>query len=201
MVLRRTPHAVYDTLYHLVWSPKYRRDVLQGEVQRRVEELFADIAEQYDITIEEMEVSPDHVHIFCSFPPRYSIAQVVTRFKSLSARAIFREFPRVKRRLWGGEFWEDGYFARTVGDKVTAEVIRRYIQQHRIEKTGGVQLSLFDFLRLCLRLRSSLAAENLFLRKQLALYQERLVTPRRATNATRFTLVWLGHWFAWRNAL
>ena len=56
-------------------------------------ELFADIAEQYDITIEEMEVSPDHVHIFCSFPPRYSIAQVVTRFKSLSARAIFREFP------------------------------------------------------------------------------------------------------------
>ena len=47
MVLRRTPHAVYDTLYHLVWSPKYRRDVLQGEVQRRVQELFADIAEQY----------------------------------------------------------------------------------------------------------------------------------------------------------
>ena len=47
MVLRRTPHAVYDTLYHLVWSPKYRRDVLQGEVQRRVQELFVDIAEQY----------------------------------------------------------------------------------------------------------------------------------------------------------
>ncbi len=103
-----------------------------------------DIAEQYDITIEEMEVSPDHVHIFCSFPPRYSIAQVVTRFKSLSARAIFREFPRIKRRLWGGELWEDGYFARTVGDKVTAEVIRRYIQQHRIEKTGDAQLSLFE---------------------------------------------------------
>src|SRR5215510_9607973 len=98
MVLRRTPHAVYDTLYHLVWSPKYRRDVLQGEVQRRVQDLFADIAEQYDITIEEMEVSPAHVHIFCSFPPRYSIAQVVTRFKSLRARAIFREFPQVKRR-------------------------------------------------------------------------------------------------------
>jgi len=144
MVLRRTPHAVYDTLYHLVWSPKYRRDVLQGEIQQRVRELFADIAEQYDITIEEMEVSPDHVHIFCSFPPRYSIAQVVTRFKSLSARVIFREFPRVKRRLWGGELWEDGYFARTVGDKITAEVIRRYIQQHRLEKTGNAQLSLFE---------------------------------------------------------
>jgi len=144
MVLRRTPHAVYDTLYHLVWSPKYRRDVWQGEIQQRVQELLADIAEQYDITIEEMEVSPDHVHIFGSFPPRYSIAQVVTRFKSLSARALLREFPRVKRRLWGGELWEDGSFARTVGDKVTAEVIRRYIQQHRVEKVGDAQLSLFE---------------------------------------------------------
>jgi putative transposase len=50
----------------------------------------------------------------------------------------------VKRRLWGGERWEEGYFARTVGDKVTAEVIRRYIQQHRIEKAGDGQLSLFE---------------------------------------------------------
>ena len=50
MVLRRTPHAVSDTLYHLVWSPKYRRDVLQGEIQQRVRELFVDIAKQYDIT-------------------------------------------------------------------------------------------------------------------------------------------------------
>ena len=58
--------------------------------------------------------------------------------------AIFREFPRVKRRLWGGELWEDGYFARTVGDKVTAEIIRTYIQHHRIEKAGDAQLSLFE---------------------------------------------------------
>ena len=143
MVLRRTPHAVYDTQSHLVWSPKYRRDGLQGEVQRRVQALFADIAEQDDITIAEMEVRPDHIHLFCSFPPRYSIAQVVTRLKSFSARTIFREFPQVKRRLWGGELWEEGYCVRTVGDKITAEVIRRYIQQHRVEKTGDAQVSLF----------------------------------------------------------
>jgi len=70
----------------------------------------------------------------------------VTCCKSLSARAIFREFPRIKRRLWGGELWEDGYFARTVGDKVTAAVIRRYIQHHRTEKAGDSQLNaMFDF--------------------------------------------------------
>ena len=144
MVLRRPSQAVYETLYHLVWSPNYRRDVLQGESQQRVRELFTDMAEQYDITREEMEVSPDPVHIFCSFPPRYSIVQVVTCFKSLSARAIFREFPRLNRRLWGGELWEDGYLARTVGDKVTAEVIRRYIQHHRTEKAGDSPLNLFE---------------------------------------------------------
>jgi putative transposase len=144
MVIRRTSHTVYDTQYQLVWAPKYRRDVLRGDVQHRVKELFADIAIQYDIMIDEMEVSPDHVPIFCSFPPRYSIAQIVTRFKSLSARTIFREFPRIKRRLWGGELWEDGYFVRTVGDNVTAEIIRRYIQYHQGEKAEAQQLSLFD---------------------------------------------------------
>ncbi len=144
MVLRRTPHAVYATQYHLVWAPKYRKAILQGDVQQRLKELFSSIAEQYEIMIEEMEVSADHVHIFCSFPPRYSIAQVVTRLKSLSARTIFREFPSIRRSLWGGEFWADGYFARTVGDKITAEVIRRYIEHHRAEKAGDRQLKLFD---------------------------------------------------------
>jgi len=142
MVFRRTAHAAYDTAYHLVWSPKYRKRILVGALQAKVEQMFKEIAEVYDITIDEMEVSPDHVHLFCSFPPRYSIAQVVTRFKSLSARAVFREFPHVKRQLWGGEFWEDGYFARTVGDKVTAEVIRKYIQRHK--EAEDTQIDLFD---------------------------------------------------------
>ena len=141
MVFRRTAHAAYDTAYHLVWSPKYRKKVLEGGVGTRVAEMFKEIADSYDITIEEMEISSDHVHIFCSFPPRPSIAQVVTGFKSLSARAVFREFPQVKRQLWGGELWEDGYFARTVGDKVTAEVIRKYIRRHK--EAEDPQLDLF----------------------------------------------------------
>src|SRR5436305_14512376 len=142
MVFRRTAHAAYDTAYQLVWSPKYRKEILTGALAERVEQMFREIAEVYDMTIDEMEVSPDHVHLFCSFPPRYSIAQVVTRFKSLSARAVFREFPQVKRQLWGGEFWEDGYFARTVRDHVTAEVIRKYIQRHKEQDT---QIDLSDY--------------------------------------------------------
>lgn len=143
MGLRRGSHSIYDTPYHLVWAPKYRKKILTGVVGQRMKELLTEIAQAYNITIEEMEVSQDHVHIFCSFPPRLSITQVVTRFKSLSARAIFREHPQVKKQLWGGEFWEDGYFARTVGDKVTAEVIKKYIQHHREDKTSP-QLDLFS---------------------------------------------------------
>ncbi len=131
MVWRGAAHAAYDRAYHLVWSPKYRKKLLTGELAKRVEELFREIGEAYDITIEEMEVSEDHVHIFCSFPPRYAISDVVSRLKSISARAVLKEYPRVKRTLWGGELWEDGYFARTVGDKVTAEVIRQYIRRHK----------------------------------------------------------------------
>ncbi len=140
-MIRRTAHAIYDTSYHLVWAPKYRKKILDGFLGPRVDGMFRGIADTYDITIDEMEVSPDHVHIFCSFPPRYSIAQIITRFKSLSAREVFREYPQVKKQLWGGEFWEDGYFARTVGDKVTSEVIRKYIRRHR--EAQDSQLDLF----------------------------------------------------------
>ena len=67
MSLRRAAHSVYDTQYHLVWAPKYRKAILQGVVGQRVRELFIEIAQAYDITIEEMEVSEDHVHIFARF--------------------------------------------------------------------------------------------------------------------------------------
>lgn len=142
MVLRRAAHAVYDTKYHVVWAPKYRKKVLHGEMQKRVKEIFQEIAEHYEIEITEMEVDIEHVHILCSFPPRYSIAQIVGRLKSLSAREIFQEFPHIKKKLWGGELWEDGYFVRTVGDAVSAEIVEKYIQRHAHPEND--QLELFD---------------------------------------------------------
>ena len=89
-----------------------------------------------------MEVAEDHVHILISFPPKYSIGEVVRTLKSISARELFCEFPRIKRRLWTGELWEDGYFARTVGDRMTREVIEKYIQHHSEIEQGPAQLGL-----------------------------------------------------------
>ena len=143
MGLKRTSHAVYDTKYRLVWTPKYRKWILRGDVREKVGEVIGEIAENHVFEIDTMEIAQDHIRIFLSFPPRYSISRVVGMLKSISARVIFEEHPEVKKDLWGGEFWEDGYFVRTVGDKVTAEVIRKYIEYHREEERTPRQLELF----------------------------------------------------------
>ena len=143
MGVKRASHCVYDTRYHLVWAPKYRKWVLQGAIRQRVKELFQEIAGHHGFEIEEMEVDKDHVHLFLSFPPKYSIGQVVGLMKAVSAKEIREEFPEVRKQLWGGEFWEDGYFARTMGDKVTAEVIKKYIRFHEAKRTRAEQLALF----------------------------------------------------------
>jgi len=143
MTVRRTSHAVYEAQYHLVWAPKYRKWILRGDIRESVRASFYQIAEDFDFDILELEVAEEHVHIFLSFPPRYSIAKVVGILKSISASYVFQSHPEVRKELWGGEFWEDGYFVRTVGDKVTSETIKRYIRYHRQgEKTLG-QLDLF----------------------------------------------------------
>jgi len=142
MAIRRTAHAVYDTKYHLVWAPKYRKLIKREDIRGRVKEVFLEIGEHHGFEIQEVKVAPDHVHVFLSFPPRYSMAHVVGVLKSISASKVFEEFSEVKKDLWGGEFWEDGYFVRTVGDKVTADLIKRYIRYHR-DEVHGKQLKLF----------------------------------------------------------
>jgi len=108
-----------------------------------MKEVFEEIAIHHDFEIDTLEIADDHVHIFLSLPPRYNISKVVGMIKSISARVIFKECPAIKKELWGGEFWEDGYFTRTLGDKVTADVIRKYIQYHREQEKFPTQLELF----------------------------------------------------------
>jgi putative transposase len=141
MGLKRASHAVYDTAYHLVWCPKYRKNIFAEEdVRKRAGQLIREICEEYGFEIEEMEVGEDHAHILISFPPKHSIGEVVRIIKSISARELFRVFPRLKKRLWSGELWEDGYFARTVGDRLTRQIIDKYIKHHGDLEQGPAQL-------------------------------------------------------------
>jgi len=103
--------------------------------------MVREICEAYDIEILELELREEHIHVLVSFAPSRSIGEVVRIIKSQSGRGLFREFPSLKRSLWGGEIWEDGYFARTVGDRMTQDVIAKYIQHHRQLEQGPAQLS------------------------------------------------------------
>jgi putative transposase len=143
MTIKLTSHAGYDTSYHLVWCPKYRKKIFErDEVKERAEQLIREISEEYGFEIMEMEVAIEHVHILLSFPPRHSIGDVVRIIKSITARQLFREFPDLKRKLWSGEIWEDGYFARTVGDRMTREVVENYIKHHRNTTQGPAQIEI-----------------------------------------------------------
>ena len=143
MGVRRTKHAVYDLKYHLVWIPKYRKDVLDKEISEYLKAVFSKVADEYDFRIDTMEVMEDHVHIFIEVPPRYSPARVVQVMKSISAREIFSKFPDLRKQLWAGELWNNGYFVRSVGDKVTADIIRKYIE-YQAHEDDSIQLNMFD---------------------------------------------------------
>jgi putative transposase len=143
MAIKRTSHAVYDTSYHLVWCPKYRKKIFEHEeIKERAEQLMRKICTEYGFEIIKMEISVEHVHILLSFPPKHSIGEVVRIIKSISARELFRAFPSLKHRLWSGQLWEDGYFARTVGDSMTRDIIEKYIEHHRTLEQGPAQLEL-----------------------------------------------------------
>ena len=142
MAYKASAHAVYDLQYHIVWTPKYRKAVLVGESAQAVQDFFAQMAEAYAMEIDTMEVMEDHVHLCLSAPPRYAPARIVQILKSISARELFARCPRLRRQLWGGQLWEDGYFVRSVGDAVTAEIIRRYIRYQKSPQ--NIQRNLFN---------------------------------------------------------
>lgn len=132
--LQKSAHAVYRAKYHLVWIPKYRRKLLTGEAAQYLEKIFHGIAERYDVAIDTMSIQSNHVHIFVSFPPKYSISYVIKIFKGVSSWHIRKAMPEIDDILWGADFWAPGFYASTVNDKTTAQQIRRYIQNQEHAK-------------------------------------------------------------------
>ena len=108
-------HNVTVLLYHLVFPAKYRRVVFDDNVDGVLKEVCLGIERRYQIKFIEIGVDADHVHFLVQSVPTYSVTKIATTIKSLTARQIFKRCPQVKNKLWGGEFWTDGYFASTVG--------------------------------------------------------------------------------------
>jgi putative transposase len=115
---------------------------LDRGVSEYLKEVFGKIAEEYGFKIDTIGIKEDHVHIFVEAQPKYSPAEVVQIMKSISAREVFKKFPKLRKQLWAGELWNDGYFVRSVGDKVTADIIRKYIEYQAHEDDSN-QLNMF----------------------------------------------------------
>ena len=121
-------HNVTVLLYHLVFPAKYRRAVIDAEVDEELKNTCLDIEKRYEIKFLEIGTDKNHVHFLVQSVPSYSVTKIVTMIKSISAREIFRKCPDVKRQLWGGEFWSDGYFASSVGKHVDEAMISKYVK-------------------------------------------------------------------------
>ena len=108
-------HNVTVLMYHLVFPAKYRRAVFDAQVDEVLKEVCLEIGKRYQLKFIEIGTDKDHVHFLVQSVPTYSVTKIVTLIKSLTAREIFKRCPQVRKKLWGGEFWTDGYFACTVG--------------------------------------------------------------------------------------
>ena len=145
--LIRKSHNVSILLYHFVCPAKYRRAVVDKEVDRVLKEVCLDIAKRYQVEFLEIGTDKDHVHFLVQSVPSYSPTKIITMIKSLTAREVFARVPSVKKQLWGGEFWTDGYYVGTVGQHATEEVIKQYVkeqgQEKQYEQLHMQQLKLF----------------------------------------------------------
>ena len=88
-----------------------------------------EIEKRYEIKFLEIGTDKDHVHFLVQSVPMYSVKKIVQMIKSITARKIFEKCPKVKKKLWGGEFWTDGYFASTVGKHGNEEMIGKYVTE------------------------------------------------------------------------
>jgi putative transposase len=121
--------CAYQVNYHLIWATKYRRKVLLGSVKVRLEVVLKTIADQNGCQLLDCRVhDEDHVHVFVSSSPNVSIPELVRVFKCISAKVLFVEFSEIKKQLWGGHLWSEGYAVRTAGD-VTGAKIEEYINR------------------------------------------------------------------------
>lgn len=124
MEYEHTGHAVHLLNYHLVWTPKYRRSVLDGPVAERLRALVEEIAAEHGWAVIELAVQPDHVHLFVHSRPTDSPHLIVRAFKGRTSRVLRQEFPALRRRL--PTLWTRSYFCGTAGN-VSAATIQRYI--------------------------------------------------------------------------
>ena len=142
-------HNVSVLIYHIVFPCKYRKAVLVKGIDDAVKEVCLEIEKRYDVKFLEIGTDIDHIHFLVQSVPTYNVTKIVTMIKSVTAKHVFMRHPEVKKQLWGGEFWSNGYFASTVGRHGDEQMISKYVQNQGIKEPYtklhvDYQLKLFE---------------------------------------------------------
>jgi putative transposase len=116
-----------------VWVPKYRKQVLTGEVALRVRDLIRSIAAEHELEIISGKVARDHVHVFISYRPTQKVSQIMQWLKGTSSRVLLQEYAHLRKKFWGRHLWARGYLAVSSGT-ITDEMIKEYIDEQEGEQ-------------------------------------------------------------------
>jgi len=117
-----------------VCPAKYRRAVIDSQVDEELRKVCLEIEKRYPILFLEIGTDNDHVHFLVQSVPVYSVARLVRIIKSITAREIFLKCSHVKKQLWGGEFWSDGYYAGSVGKQGNEGTVGKYVKEQGREQ-------------------------------------------------------------------
>jgi len=124
---RKLSHSIWYCQYHILWTPKYRYKVLQGQIKTELDCCLRLVSRQLGCDITELNIQIDHVHLLLMIPPKLSISKVVGTLKGKSAIRIINKFKKIKKDIyWGGHFWSRGYCVDTVG--LDPDKIRMYVR-------------------------------------------------------------------------
>lgn len=136
-------HCAWQIHHHVVFPVKYPKALLDEEVVGIIMETAQGISDRYAIEMESIGCDRDHIHLLCSAHPKMAPGEVVRIFKRITAREIFRRKPSVKKELWGGEFWTDGAYVATVGERANWDTVERYVKKQGHTGTTLRQLKIF----------------------------------------------------------
>ncbi len=141
--MNRLSHTTWNCKYHIVFAPKYRRQVFYGEKRMEIGKILRMLCEWKKIKIVEAEVCKDHVHMLVEIPPKYAVSSFVGYLKGKSSLMVYEKYPELKYKYRNREFWCRGYYVDTVGKN--AHKIEEYIKHQLDEDRQGEQLTMGNF--------------------------------------------------------
>ena len=137
-------HTKWNCKYHIVFAPKYRRQIIYGKIKADIGKMLRKLCEYKQIEILEAEACKDHIHMLISVPPKYSISQVMGYLKGKSSLMIFEKYANLKYKYGNRHFWCRGFYVDTVGRN--KKVIAEYIKNQLHEDHEAEQLSIKEYI-------------------------------------------------------